>query len=314
MIAFLVRRLTFMLFTLWLVSAITFGITQLLPGDVASAILGQQATPEDLASLRAEMGLDRPVLVRYAEWLGDAVRGDFGDSLRMNVPVAPLVLERLQRSLALGGLAFVLAIPIALGLGVLAGLYKDKLPDYVISIGTLVAVSLPEFVTGAVLILIFATWLHVLPATSMAATMLPWYRAFPYLILPAATLTLVMLAHTARMTRASMIDTMTSAYVRTATLKGLPRWKVVTRHALRNALVPSITVIALNTGWLIGGLVVVENVFGYAGLGRLLIEAIQDRDVIVLQAVTLIIAAIYALANLGADLLYTRLDPRIRYA
>jgi peptide/nickel transport system permease protein len=224
------------------------------------------------------------------------------------------VLERLQRSLVLGGLAFVLAIPLALACGVIAGLFKDRLPDYVISVGTLVAVSLPEFVTGAVLILVFATWLHVLPATSMAATMLPWYRALPYLILPAATLTLVMLAHTARMTRASVIDVMSSAYVRTATLKGLPRWLVVTRHALRNALVPSITVIALNTGWLIGGLVVVENVFGYAGLGRLLIEAIQDRDVIVLQAVTLIIAAIYAFANLGADLLYTRLDPRIRYA
>jgi peptide/nickel transport system permease protein len=242
------------------------------------------------------------------------LRGDLGESLRLGIPAGPLIWERLQRSLVLGGLAFAVAVPLALTLGTVAGLLRDRLPDYFISVATLVAVSLPEFVTGAVLILVFASWLNLVPATSMLATTMPWPQAAQHFALPVAALTMVMLAHTARMTRASMIEVMNSAYVRTAILKGLPRYAVVIRHALRNALLPSITVIALNTGWLIGGLVVVENVFGYAGLGRLLIEAIQDRDVVILQAVTLIVAAIYALANLAADVLYTRLDPRIRLA
>lgn len=314
MLAFLVRRFAFMLFTLWLVSVVTFGVTQLLPGDVATAILGQNATPEDLAQLRTDLGLDRPAPVRYVEWLGGALHGDLGKSLRLNVAAGPLIWERLQHSLLLGGLAFAAAVPLALGLGVIAGLWRDRLPDYIVSVGTLIAVSMPEFVTGALLIVVFASWLNLLPPTSMPATMLPPHEAIRFLILPVLTLTLVMLAHTARMTRVSMIEVMTSPYVRTAVLKGLPWRTVVLRHALRNALLPSITVIALNTGWLIGGLVVVENVFGYAGLGRLLIEAIQERDVIVLQAVALIVAAIYALANLAADLLYTQLDPRIRWA
>jgi peptide/nickel transport system permease protein len=181
-------------------------------------------------------------------------------------------------------------------------------------VGTLVAVSLPEFVTGSLLILVFASWLRLLPATSLGANTLPPLQALPFLVLPVVTLTLVMLAHTARMTRASMIGVMGSAYIRTAYLKGLPRRAVVWRHALRNALLPAITVVALNTGWLIGGLVVVESIFGYAGLGRLLVDAIQSRDVLVLQGIMLIIATIYAVANLGADLLYTRLNPRIRYS
>jgi peptide/nickel transport system permease protein len=313
-LAFLLRRLAFMVLTLLLVSLITFGVTQVLPGDVAGAILGQDATPEDLARLRAELGLNRPAAVRYVEWLGGVLHGDLGKSLTLNIPAGPLIWERLQRSAVLGGLAFAVAVPLALTLGVVAGLYRDRWPDYLISIGTLVAVSLPEFVTGAGLILVLATWLQLVPPTSLGATTRPPLEAVRYLVLPVVTLTLVMLAHTARLTRASMIEVMGSAYVRTAVLKGLPRWQVVLRHALRNALLPSITVIALNTGWLIGGLVVVENVFGYAGLGRLLVEAIESRDVMVLQAIAVLVAAIYALANLGADLLYTRLNPRIRYA
>jgi peptide/nickel transport system permease protein len=314
MLGFLARRLAFLLFTLWLVSVITFGVTQILPGDVARAILGQEATPEDLARLHAELGLDRPAPERYVTWLSGVLRGDPGKSLRLGIPAGPLIWERLQRSLVLGGLTFIVAVPLALALGVVAGLYRDRLPDYAISMSTLVAVSLPEFVTGSVLILVVAAWLGLLPPTSMQATMLPLHQALPYLVLPVATLTLVMLAHTARMARASMIEVMSSPYIRTAILKGLPWWRVVLRHALPNALVPAITVVAMNTGWLIGGLVVVENVCGYAGLGRLLVEAIQDHDVPVLQAIALIIAAIYGIANLCADVLYTRLNPRIRYA
>jgi peptide/nickel transport system permease protein len=314
MATFLVRRLAFMAFTLLLVSLVTFSVTQLLPGDVARAILGNETTAEDLARLRAELGLDRPIHVRYVEWLGGVLHGDLGKSYTMNVPAGPLIWERLLRSLVLGGLTFAVAVPLAMLLGVIAGLYRDKVPDLAISVGTLVAVSLPEFVTGSLLILVFASWLRLLPATSLGANTLPPLQALPFLVLPVITLTLVMLAHTARMTRASMIGVMGSAYIRTAYLKGLPRRTVVWRHALRNALLPAITVVALNTGWLIGGLVVVESIFGYAGLGRLLVDAIQSRDVLVLQGIMLIIAAIYAVANLGADLLYTRLNPRIRYS
>lgn len=303
-----------MVFTLLLVSLVTFSVVQVLPGDVASAILGQDATAEDLAIMRAKLGLDRPAHVRYVEWLAGFMRGDMGTSMTVNMDAGPLIMQRLGRSALLGGLAFVIAVPLALALGVIAGLFRDKLPDYLVSVGTLAAVSVPEFVTGSVLILVFATWLGIAPPTSLGASEKPPLEALRALALPAVTLTLVMLAHTARMTRASMIDVMRSHYVRTAVLKGLPRAKVVTRHALRNALLPSITVIALNTGWLIGGLVVVENVFGYAGLGRLLIESIETRDVMVLQSIAVLVAAIYALANLVADVLYTRLDPRIRYS
>ena len=314
MLKFLLRRLAFMGLTLLVVSGIIFTVTELLPGDVATSILGNQATAQDLATLRTQMGLDRPPQVRYVEWLSGIVRGDFGESLRLRIDVGPLILERLGRSLVLATLAFSVGVPLAIALGVVAGIYRERLPDQVISVFTLLAVSLPEFVTGALLILVFSTWLRVLPPSSLIqpnATVLETLRS---LILPATTLVLVMLAHTARMTRTSMVDVLGSNYVRTAILKGLSWREVIFGHALRNALLPTITVIAINVGWLIGGLIVVESVFGYPGLGRLLIEAIRNRDVPLLQSTTLLIATIYAVANLIADLLYVRLNPRIRYS
>lgn len=314
MLQFLLRRLAFMAFTLLVISIAIFTVTQLLPGDVATSILGNQATPQDLATLREQLGLNRPVHERYLSWLGGIAHGDWGTSLALQVPVGPLLVARLERSLTLAALAFGLGVPLAILLGVVAGVARDRLPDHLISVGTLIAVSLPEFVTGSVLIVIFASWLHLLPPSSLIVPQATLFEALPSLVLPALTLTMVMLAHTARMTRASMIEVLGSNYIRTAILKGLPWRRVVFRHALKNALLPSITVIAINVGWLIGGLTVVETVFGYAGLGRLLIEAIQNRDVPLLQAVALLVAAVYALSNLIADLLYMRLNPRIRYA
>lgn len=314
MTTFLLRRLALLVVTLVVTSMAIFTVTELLPGDVATAILGQQATPEDLATLRATLGLTRPAPVRYVSWLGSALHGDLGTSLRLGVPVGPLILQRLARSLVLAGLAFLLGVPLAIGLGVVAGIERDRLADQAISVGTLVAVSLPEFVTGAILIVVFSSWLHLLPPSSLIDPGASALQSLRFLVLPAIALTLVMLAHIARMTRASMIEVLSAAYIRTAILKGLPWHEVILRHALPNALLPTITIVAMNVGWLIGGLIVVETVFGYPGLGRLLIDAVENRDVPLLQAIALLIAGCYAVSNLLADLLYARLNPRIHYA
>ena len=300
--------------TLFIVSTVIFSVTELLPGDVAVMILGSEATDETLAALRTQLGLDKSAPARYFDWLAGAARGDFGESLRMRTDVGPLVLERLKNSLALAGIALVIGVPLALGLGIIAGLRKDRPLDKAITITTLLGISVPEFVIGSVLIMLFASIWPILPATSMIDPRGNPLENVKFLILPAVTLVFVTLAHTARMTRASVIRVMRTDYVRTATLKGMPRGRIILRHVLPNALLPSITVIALNIGWMIGGLIVVETVFAYPGLGQLMIFAVTNRDVPLVQAVALMVALIYALANLGADLLYAVLNPRIRYA
>lgn len=302
-----------MALTLLIVSAIIFGVTELLPGDVAVMILGSEATEETLTSLRSQLGLDRPAHQRYLTWLTSAAQGDFGESLRMRTEVGPLVLERLKNSLALAGIAFVIGVPLALGLGIIAGLRKDRPADKAITTITLLGISLPEFVIGSVLIILFASLWPILPATSLIDPKSNPLESIKYLILPALTLVVVTLAHLARMTRASVVRVMRTDYVRTAMLKGVPRGQVILRHVLPNALLPSITIIAINIGWMIGGLIVVETVFGYPGLGQLMIFAVTNRDVPLVQAVALLVAMIYALANLGADVLYAALNPRIRY-
>jgi peptide/nickel transport system permease protein len=310
---FIVRRLAFMALTLFIVSIVIFAVTEVLPGDAAQSILGTQATEESLQALRQRLNLDQPAYIRYVDWLVSAVQGDFGTSLRMNVPVFPLIMERLGNSLALAGLALFISVPLAIVLGVLAGLRRGKPEDHAITVGTLAGVSMPEFVVGVVLILIFSSMLSILPSSSL---MEPHQNPFSnpaILVLPSVTLLAVTLAHTTRMTRASMISVMQTDYVRTAILKGLPWRRVVVRHALPNALLPTITIVAINIGWMIGGLIVVETVFSYPGLGRLIINAITNRDVPLMQGVALLVTFIYAFANLIADVLYTFLNPRIRY-
>ena len=313
MARFLVRRFLFIILTLIVVSMVIFSVTEILPGDVATMILGQQATPEDLAALRVRMGLNRPPHVRYFEWINNFLHGDLGTSLRVNMPVGPMLMQRMRNSLALALLAFIVGVPTSVLLGVIASLTRDRIPDTLISVGTLIAVSLPEFVTGAFLIIIFSSWLKWLPPSSFIDPEANLLESLKFLILPAATLMLVMMAHIARMTRSSMVEVMESNYVRTAILSGLPMRKVVIEHALRNALLPTISIVAINVGWLMGGLIVVESVFAYPGLGQLLLFAIGNHDVPVLEAVTLVIAAIYMLSNLAADLLYRFSNPRIRY-
>lgn len=313
MLQFIIRRLGFMALTLFIVSIVIFAITDVLPGDAAQSILGMEATEESLEALRQRLGLDQPVHIRYIDWLGSAVQGDLGTSLRMNVAVGPLILERLGNSLALAGLALLISVPLAIGLGVFAGLRQGKPDDHAITVGTLAGVSMPEFVVGVVLILLFSSTWSILPSSSLMEPDQNPLSNPAILVLPSITLLAVTLAHTTRMTRASMISVMQTDYVRTAILKGLPWRRVVVRHALPNALLPTITIIAINIGWMIGGLIVVETVFSYPGLGQLIINAISNRDVPLMQGVALLVTFIYAFANLIADVLYAVLNPRIRY-
>ncbi len=311
MARFLLRRAGFLLLTLVFTSLLIFLITQALPGDVARILLGREASAQALAQLRAQLGLDRPLPIQYLTWLGDFVRGDWGTSFSTGQPVRELVLSRLGNSLQLAGLTLLIAVPTAVGLGVLAALYEESWIDTVISLASLSVVGLPEFITGLVLIQVFSFRLGWLPANSSIAPGTGLVAALPYLVLPALTATLVLLAYVARLTRASVLVELGRPYVRTAVLKGVPWRRVVIAHVLRNALLPTITVIAISFGWLISGLIVVENVFNYPGLGRLLTFAIARRDIPLLQAVALVAVLGFALANLVADILYAVFNPRI---
>jgi peptide/nickel transport system permease protein len=311
---FLVVRLGLIAITLVVISAAIFAITEVLPGDVATQILGQGATEANVEALRRQMGLDQPVYVRYLEWIGGAIRGDLGDSLRQRTPITQLVGPRLANSAVLASFTFLVAIPLAVLAGIWAGVRRNSLGDRVVSMGSLVAISLPEFVTGVLLIIVFSTTLGWLPSSSLVEPGTNPITRPAILVLPALTLTGVLFAYIMRMTRANVIEVMETNYVRTAVLKGLPMRTVIMRHVVPNAMLPTISVVMMNIGWLLGGLIIVENVFSYPGVGRLLLTSIQGRDVPLLQALALLIAATYAFSNLFADLAYAWLNPRIRYA
>ncbi|NIM96368.1 MAG: ABC transporter permease subunit [Anaerolineales bacterium] len=313
MTLYVLRRLGFLVLTLIITSIIIFSITQLLPGDVASIILGREAGEEALQVLREDLGLDEPAYVQYGTWLMNFLQGDWGESFSTQVDVFTMVMQRLRNSLMLAAVTLVLAVPLSVALGVVAGLREGKLLDSTINIGSLAVVGLPEFVTGLVLIQIFAFGLKWFPANSSIRAGAGFLEVLPMLILPALTATLVLLAYIIRLTRAGVVEELKASYVRTADLKGLPRNTVVIKHVLRNALLPTITIIAVSVGWMISGLVVIENVFNYPGLGRLLVFAIERRDLPIIQAVALITVLGFALANLAADLLSAFLNPRVRF-
>ena len=312
MYRYLFRRFGFLIITIFLTSLIIFTITQFLPGDTARVILGRGAGEQAVQSLRQELGLNDPAPIQYIRWLGRFVTGDWGRSFSTKGEIRPLVLERLRNSLRLALVTALFAIPLALVLGIIAGLNESKVLDHVINIGSLSVVGLPEFVTGLILIQVLAFRLKLLPANSSVPPNSSFTQALPMLILPALTATLVLLAYIARMTRSGVIEEFKKTYVRTADLKGLPRRTVIFKHVLPNALLPTITIIALSFGWLISGLIVIENVFNYPGIGRLMIFAIDRHDIPLIQALSLITVLIFALANLAADLLYAYLNPRIR--
>ncbi len=312
MIPYVARRFLFFLLALWITSILIFVATNLLPGDVAGVILGRDATEEARVALRHELGLDQPLLNQYVNWLTRFVQGDWGRSYSLRTAIQPVVLERLRNSLRLALVAVLFSVPPAILLGVIAGLNENKPIDVIISVGSLILVGLPEFVVGIVLINVVALRWRLLPASSAVASDASFGEVLPQLIMPAITVAVVMLAYIGRLTRIGVIGEMRRNYVRTATLKVLPYWQVIFKHVLRNALLPTITVIAISLGWLIGGLVVIENVFSYPGLGRLLVYAIGNRDLPLIQAVTMISVTAFASANLLADVVYSYLNPRIR--
>ncbi|WP_298400859.1 ABC transporter permease [uncultured Chloroflexus sp.] len=309
---YLLRRILLLGVTVLISSLIIFLICRLLPGDVARVLLGREAGEAALAALRAELGLDRPLPVQYLDWLRGFITGDWGISYSTRQPIRPLVFERLGNSLLLASATLLLALPLGIGLGVWAGWRAGKPDDTVINVSLLSVTGLPEFVTGLLLIDLFAFRLRWLPANSSIRPDATLIEIAPQLALPAITATLVLLAYIARLTRTGVITELRQEYVRTATLKGLSPLAILRRHVLRNALLPTITVIAISLGWLISGLIVVENVYNYPGIGRLLTFAIDRRDLLLLQAVAMITVVIFAVANLLADLLYALLDPRIR--
>lgn len=313
MIRFLPRRIALLAVTLVITSAIIFALTQVLPGDVARLQLGREASDTAIAQFRERYGLDDPLPVQYVNWLGGFLTGDWGVSYASgNPPVRPLVLERLGNTLRLAAFTLLISVPLALALGVIAALRENSLIDTLISLLSLSVVGLPEFVTGIVLINVLALGFGWFPPNALVMpgmSLGDWIRI---LTLPAITATFVLLGYIVRMTRAGMLEELKQPYVRTAALKGLSARTVIVKHVLRNALLPTITVIALSVGWLIGGLIVIENVFSFPGLGALLVDAVTAKNIPLLQACVIVVIFFFALANLAADILYAALNPRIR--
>lgn len=308
---FIVRRLGLTALTLVLVSIVIFAVAEVLPGDPGRTILGPFATSEQVEQVNRELGANRPLPVRYADWVTDVLRGDWGTSYSLDEPVLPLVMERLGNSLLLGLFAFALVVPLSIALGVLAALREGGWQDRVISVTGLSMLALPEFVSGVVLIVVFAVQLEWLPVSSTVPTWNPvdWVRQ---LLLPSIPLVFVLFGYISRMTRAGTIEALRANYTRTATLKGIPRRVVIVRHVLRNALLPTITVVSVQVGYLVGGLVVIETLFNYPGVGQLALDAAIGKDLPLLEACVLVTALLFAIANLAADILYGVADPRVR--
>jgi peptide/nickel transport system permease protein len=306
------RRLLLMIPTLILASMLIFALAEVLPGDVGRSILGQYASEEAVAALNKELGADKPLIVRYATWAGNFVTGDWGESPVLKVPVRPTVMDALWNSLILAGFALVLIVPTSIALGVFSGLRRDSFLDRSITVSTLSMTVIPEFVSGVVLLYVFAVWLKWLPITAMPPDGAPFYERFYYLILPAIPLMFLELGYIARMARVGTVQVLNMPYIRTAVLKGVPQRRVVFGHVLRNAMVPTVTVIGSQVGWLIGGLVVVETLFVYPGIGRIMVDAAQTHDVPMLEAAVLMVAIIYMVSNLIADIVVALLNPRIR--
>ena len=308
----LIGRILLSLLTLIIVSAVIFAIIEILPGDVASRILGRDATPASLALLREKLHLNDPAILRYVNWLGGMLQGDFGNALTSSRPIIDILAPRIINTGLLSLYAFVIYIPLALIPALIQAVHRDRPVDHVLSTITLVLLSIPDFLLGTLLIIAFVVAIPLLPAISLvdeSSTVLQYLRATT---LPAVTLAIVMAIAAVRMLRDNLIEVLDSDYVRMAELKGLPPRAVLLRHALPNALVPTLNVTAINLGYLIGGVVIVEKVFSFPGFGRLLVDSLQLRDVPVVEATVLISAVVYVVANLLADLGAILLNPRLR--
>jgi len=307
------ERLALGVLLLLAASALIFGLTEILPGDAAQAILGQSATPESLANLREEMGLNRPALTRYFEWLGGIVTGDMGTALTNKLPIGEQVARRMSSTLFLAFWAAIISVPLAILLGLIAVRYQNRWPDKLISGITLASISLPEFMISYILVFFFAVKLFWAPSFASVSPGMPLLDQLHAISLPVAVLTLVVLAHMMRMTRAAILNVMQSAYIETAELKGLTTFTVIRKHAFPNAIAPIVNVVMINLAYLVVGVVVVEVVFAYPGMGQYLVDAVVKRDVPVVLACGVIFAAVYIILNIVADVVSILANPRLRH-
>lgn len=313
LVGLVARRLGLGLVTLLVVSVLIFFAVELLPGDIAQSVLGQGATEETVTALREKLGLDQPAPVRYFEWLSGAVTGDFGVSLISGNPVSTAIGERFLNTLFLAAYAAVIAVPVAIILGVIVALLRNTMFDRVANVLTLTSISSPEFFLGYILILYLAVKTSMFPAIASLGGDMSFVDLLHRTFLPALTLVLVVTAHMMRMTRAAIINLLASPYIEMARLKGTPPWKVIVNHALPNAWAPIINVVALNLAYLITGVVLVEVVFVYPGIGQLLVDAVAKRDFPIVQACCLVFAATFILLNLAADVGSILTNPRLRH-
>ena len=307
------QRVSLGILLIFAVSVLIFVGTQILPGDVAESILGQSATPENLANLRRELGLNESALTRYLNWLGGIMVGDLGTALTSGSDISESIRSRLGNTLFLASVAALFSVPTAILLGLLAVRFKDRWPDKLISAATLASISLPEFFIGYLLILFFGVKLGWFPTVATVYPEMNLGERLNAVMLPALTLTLVVLAHMMRMTRAAILNVMQSAYIETAELKGLSSFKIIWKHALPNAISPVVNVVMLNLAYLIVGVVVVEVIFVYPGMGQYLVDHVSKRDVPVVQACGLVFAAIFIGLNLLADVISILSNPRLRH-
>jgi peptide/nickel transport system permease protein len=310
MVTYILKRLGLALITLWILSVIVFFAGQVLPGDPGRSVLGPLAAQSAVKALDHQLGVDKPVTTQYWHWISHFP----GTSQQYQAPIGPLLTSALGRSLKLAVLAFVIVVPLAIAAGVLAALNAGKPIDRLISITGLSGTTVPEFVSGIILILAFGIGLKLLPISATAPPGSGFFTSLKYLILPAIPLVLILFGYIMRMARAGTIEALESDYARTATLKGLPRGQMIRRHILRNSLMPTITVVATQTGYLIGGLVVVETLFRYQGIGQLVATAANQKDFPMLEAGVLTIGAVYMVVTLIADVTFSLLNPRIRLA
>jgi peptide/nickel transport system permease protein len=308
------RRAFFGVLTLFATSLLVFAATEILPGDVATAILGQTATPDMIAAIREKLGLDLPLAQRYVDWLGGFVSGNMGNSLATNADVATVIAPRLWNTLGVAAYAAAVAIPLSIGLGVLCAAWHQSIFDRTLSSVSVFLVSVPEFVIAVILVVILAVELKLFPSVVVRPN---WHNPLTFmwqLFLPMATIVFTMLAHLIRMTRATLLEVLASPYAEMALLKGASKWRILFRHALPNAIGPVLSVIALNIGYLISGVAVIEVVFSYPGLGKLMVDSIFYRDLPLIQATAMIFCTVYVLCNTLADLSAAVLNPRIGQA
>jgi peptide/nickel transport system permease protein len=310
-LAMIAQRIALGIATLFVISLLVFLAVDMLPGDPAEAILGQSATPASVAALRQELGLNKPLVVRYADWTAGLLRGDFGRSLANDRPISELIAPRLSATLSLAGLAAAIALPLGVLLGILSTVHRDRALDRIASTASLLAISFPEFFTAYMLVACFSVGLGWLPAISLSSQG-GFVETLTMLTLPALTLSLAVIGYVLRMTRAAIMSVMASPYVEMARLKGVGPWGVVVRHALPNALSPIINVVIINLAYLVVGVVVIEVVFVYPGLGQLLVDSVAKRDIPVVQACCMLFAGTYIGLNLLADILALLANPRLR--